>query len=126
MIEMGFHRAAAAYSAGLLPPGFARAPEAPGATDAFRSMNLATREVPKERAADGPANLLCSGNSWYDARNCSSSGDCNVGTHECESDQANESRRLRRRNGQSRLRLAVSGRSNLAAPRTRRLARHGA
>jgi hypothetical protein len=32
-----------------------RAPEAPGATDAFRSMNLATREVPKERAADGAA-----------------------------------------------------------------------
>jgi hypothetical protein len=32
-----------------------RPPEAPGATDAFRSMNLATREVPKERAADGQA-----------------------------------------------------------------------
>jgi hypothetical protein len=30
-----------------------RPPEAPGATDAFRSMNLQTREVPKERAADG-------------------------------------------------------------------------
>ncbi len=30
-----------------------RPPESPGATDAFRSMNLATREVPKERAADG-------------------------------------------------------------------------
>jgi len=30
-----------------------RPPEAPGATDAFRSMNLATREVPKERAEDG-------------------------------------------------------------------------
>jgi hypothetical protein len=29
-----------------------RAPEAPGATDAFRSMNLATREIPQERAAD--------------------------------------------------------------------------
>jgi len=29
-----------------------RPPEAPGATDAFRSMNLQTREVPKERAAD--------------------------------------------------------------------------
>jgi hypothetical protein len=29
-----------------------RAPEVPGATDAFRSMNLQTREVPKERAAD--------------------------------------------------------------------------
>lgn len=29
-----------------------RAPEAPGSTDAFRSMNLATREVPRERAAD--------------------------------------------------------------------------
>src|SRR5437867_3830098 len=32
-----------------------RPPEAPGATDAFRSMNLATREVPKERAVDGQA-----------------------------------------------------------------------
>ena len=32
-----------------------RAPEAPGATDAFRSMNLATREIPKERAADAAA-----------------------------------------------------------------------
>jgi hypothetical protein len=30
-----------------------RPPESPGATDAFRSMNLQTREVPKERAADG-------------------------------------------------------------------------
>jgi len=30
-----------------------RPPETPGATDAFRSMNLQTREVPKERAADG-------------------------------------------------------------------------
>jgi len=30
-----------------------RPPEVPGATDAFRSMNLATREVPKERSADG-------------------------------------------------------------------------
>ena len=30
-----------------------RPPEVPGATDAFRSMNLATREVPRERAADG-------------------------------------------------------------------------
>jgi len=30
-----------------------RPPEAPGATDAFRSMNLATREVPRERAEDG-------------------------------------------------------------------------
>jgi hypothetical protein len=30
-----------------------RPPEAPGSTDAFRSMNLATREVPKERADDG-------------------------------------------------------------------------
>jgi hypothetical protein len=30
-----------------------RPPESPGATDAFRSMNLATREVPKERAEDG-------------------------------------------------------------------------
>jgi hypothetical protein len=29
-----------------------RPPEAPGATDAFRSMNFATREVPAERAAD--------------------------------------------------------------------------
>lgn len=29
-----------------------RPPEVPGATDAFRSMNLQTREVPKERAAD--------------------------------------------------------------------------
>ena len=31
----------------------ARPPEVPGATDAFRSMNLQTREVSKERAADG-------------------------------------------------------------------------
>jgi hypothetical protein len=30
-----------------------RPPEVPGATDAFRSMNFQTREVPKERAADG-------------------------------------------------------------------------
>jgi hypothetical protein len=30
-----------------------RPPEAPGATDAFRSMNFATREVPRERAEDG-------------------------------------------------------------------------
>jgi hypothetical protein len=30
-----------------------RPPESPGATDAFRSMNLQTREVPKDRAADG-------------------------------------------------------------------------
>jgi hypothetical protein len=30
-----------------------RPPESPGATDAFRSMNLQTREVPRERAADG-------------------------------------------------------------------------
>lgn len=30
-----------------------RPPEVPGATDAFRSMNLQTREVPKERARDG-------------------------------------------------------------------------
>jgi len=30
-----------------------RPPEAPGSTDAFRSMNLQTREVPKERAEDG-------------------------------------------------------------------------
>lgn len=30
-----------------------RPPESPGATDAFRSMNLQTRELPKERAADG-------------------------------------------------------------------------
>ena len=30
-----------------------RPPEVPGATDAFRSMNLQTREVPQERAADG-------------------------------------------------------------------------
>jgi hypothetical protein len=30
-----------------------RPPETPGATDAFRAMNLQTREVPKERAADG-------------------------------------------------------------------------
>ncbi len=30
-----------------------RPPESPGATDAFRSMNLQTREIPKERAADG-------------------------------------------------------------------------
>jgi hypothetical protein len=30
-----------------------RPPESPGATDAFRSMNLATREVPRDRAADG-------------------------------------------------------------------------
>ena len=30
-----------------------RPPESPGASDAFRSMNLQTREVPKERAADG-------------------------------------------------------------------------
>lgn len=29
-----------------------RPPEVPGATDAFRSMNLQTREVPKERADD--------------------------------------------------------------------------
>lgn len=29
-----------------------RPPEVPGATDAFRSMNLQTREVPKERAED--------------------------------------------------------------------------
>jgi len=29
-----------------------RPPETPGATDAFRSMNLQTREVPRERAAD--------------------------------------------------------------------------
>ncbi|HEX2686162.1 MAG TPA: hypothetical protein VHN14_06070 [Kofleriaceae bacterium] len=29
-----------------------RPPEIPGATDAFRSMNLQTREVPKERVAD--------------------------------------------------------------------------
>jgi hypothetical protein len=29
-----------------------RPPEAPGATDAFRSMNLATREVPRDRAQD--------------------------------------------------------------------------
>ena len=29
-----------------------RPPEVPGATDAFRSMNLATRELPKERARD--------------------------------------------------------------------------
>jgi hypothetical protein len=32
-----------------------RPPENPGATDAFRSMNLQTREVPKERAADSKA-----------------------------------------------------------------------
>ena len=32
-----------------------RPPETPGSTDAFRSMNLQTREVPKERAADGRA-----------------------------------------------------------------------
>jgi len=32
-----------------------RPAEAPGATDAFRSMNLQTREVPKERAADSQA-----------------------------------------------------------------------
>jgi hypothetical protein len=32
-----------------------RPPEAPGATDAFRSMNLQTREVPRERAADSRA-----------------------------------------------------------------------
>jgi hypothetical protein len=30
-----------------------RPPEAPGSTDAFRSMNLQTREVPRERADDG-------------------------------------------------------------------------
>jgi hypothetical protein len=30
-----------------------RPAEVPGATDAFRSMNLQTREVPKDRAADG-------------------------------------------------------------------------
>jgi hypothetical protein len=30
-----------------------RPPEVPGATDAFRSMNRQTRELPKERAADG-------------------------------------------------------------------------
>jgi hypothetical protein len=30
-----------------------RPPEVPGATDAFRSMNLQTREVPRERAEDG-------------------------------------------------------------------------
>src|ERR1700759_79359 len=30
-----------------------RPPEIPGATDAFRSMNLQTREVPRERAEDG-------------------------------------------------------------------------
>ncbi len=30
-----------------------RPPETPGATDAFRSMDLATRQVPAERAADG-------------------------------------------------------------------------
>lgn len=30
-----------------------RPPEAPGATDAFRSMNLATRQMPEDRAADG-------------------------------------------------------------------------
>jgi len=30
-----------------------RPPESPGATDAFRSMNLQTREVPRECAADG-------------------------------------------------------------------------
>lgn len=30
-----------------------RPPEVPGATDAFRSMNLQTREMPKERAVDG-------------------------------------------------------------------------
>jgi len=30
-----------------------RPPEVPGATDAFRSMNLQAREVPKERADDG-------------------------------------------------------------------------
>jgi hypothetical protein len=30
-----------------------RPAEVPGATDAFRSMNLQTREMPKERAADG-------------------------------------------------------------------------
>jgi hypothetical protein len=29
-----------------------RPPETPGTTDAFRSMNLATREVPRERAVD--------------------------------------------------------------------------
>src|SRR5262249_6640134 len=29
-----------------------RGPESAGATDAFRSMNLQTREVPKERARD--------------------------------------------------------------------------
>jgi hypothetical protein len=29
-----------------------RPPESPGATDAFRSMNFATREVPRERAED--------------------------------------------------------------------------
>jgi hypothetical protein len=29
-----------------------RPPEVPGSTDAFRSMNLATREVPKERSED--------------------------------------------------------------------------
>ena len=30
-----------------------RPPEVPGATDAFRSMNLQTREIPRERAEDG-------------------------------------------------------------------------
>lgn len=30
-----------------------RPPESPGATDAFRAMNLQTREVPKDRLADG-------------------------------------------------------------------------
>jgi hypothetical protein len=32
-----------------------RPPEAPGSTDAFRSMNLQTREVPKERSEDSKA-----------------------------------------------------------------------
>jgi hypothetical protein len=32
-----------------------RPPEAPGSTDAFRSMNLQTREVPRERADDSKA-----------------------------------------------------------------------